>query len=205
MQNPGKEGQFIRRYSTCRLTKEPQCSEEKPCDSCPKRPSASTPWKLVGCKRGALGEEMEAINLCPQSYIQQAVPQRLPSSPQFGLVEYTGQEYVDASVERRKKYLEKEYPFSINGSPAWSPVYRYLREHEELLPSQQLLLILEHHDLTSLKPLDECILAILWEFLDQPERVSCLSHFDGASAPALANFAVLLRSAAVYQARLEDV
>jgi hypothetical protein len=51
-------------------------------------------------------------------------------------------------------------------------------------------------------------MAIIWELLDQPGSGSILSLFDGqleTSEIALPNFAILLRSAALYQAKMESV
>jgi hypothetical protein len=50
--------------------KQKQCSDENPCESCPKRTiSGLTAWKTVGCRRGTLGDEMHPANLCSRSYI----------------------------------------------------------------------------------------------------------------------------------------
>ena len=55
------------------------------------------------------------------------------------------------------------------------------------------------------RPDNECILAILWEFLEKPECVSHLSLFDRESETALLNFTILLRCAAFCEENLERV
>jgi hypothetical protein len=64
-----------------------------------------------------------------------------------------------------------------------------------------------HYSLTSLVPLDQCILAIIWEIAEDPTHLSSLSIFNRGSEEtrALENLVILLRSAALYQAKLETV
>ncbi|TGO22283.1 hypothetical protein BPAE_0174g00040 [Botrytis paeoniae] len=48
-----------------------KCTEENPCDTCPKRNKAGkTAWAQIGCKRGTLSQEIESIDLCPKSRSQ---------------------------------------------------------------------------------------------------------------------------------------
>jgi hypothetical protein len=245
----------IKVKSRGRLAKQIQCNDEKPCDSCPKRsnPPSVTPWRAVGCKRGSLGEEMEPVDLCPQSQIEKPSIQRLSqrnllnfsggisitdevmltncishnetseedrcrsslsstrahhdsSSETTSLkasenadTEQMGQNFLDKAIERRQKDISNEFIFGGNQTTILGRVLRTLKGNplgEDLGMSQCL---------ASLIPLDEYILAIIWELLDQPECLSSLSLFDKQSDTTLTNFAILMRSAAFHQAKLEDV
>ncbi|KAF7876303.1 hypothetical protein EAF04_001399 [Stromatinia cepivora] len=51
--------------------------------------------------------------------------------------------------------------------------------------------------------LDDCIMAIVWEIIEDPSNLPALSTFDHSVERPLENLVILLRSAAVYQAKLE--
>jgi hypothetical protein len=57
----------------------------------------------------------------------------------------------------------------------------------------------------SLECLDGCILIIVWELLQQPTSLSTLALFDWEPEQALFNFAVLMRSAALYRMQHDQV
>jgi hypothetical protein len=119
-----------------------------------------------------------------------------------------GQEFLDTAIARRREDIANEIALSGDRTTIMGPVLHSLKIYsivEDLGLSRCLTPTSPHSSLTSLIPLDQCILAIIWEFLDQPDTLSTLSLFDGQSNSALPNFVVLMRSAAVYQARLEDV
>jgi hypothetical protein len=46
----------------------PYCSIEDPCNSCPRLPSNS-PWSAVGCKRGSIRSQMLPTVFCPRSQL----------------------------------------------------------------------------------------------------------------------------------------
>ena len=63
----------------------------------------------------------------------------------------------------------------------------------------------QHYSLPTLVPLDQCILAIIWEFLENPSHLSEFPSSERRLTGLLQNVVVLLRSAALHQARLEFV
>lgn len=55
----------------------------------------------------------------------------------------------------------------------------------------------------SLIALDQCIIAIIWEITEDSSHIQSLSTFCGSSERPLNDLSVLLRSASIYQAKLE--
>jgi hypothetical protein len=62
-----------------------------------------------------------------------------------------------------------------------------------------------NYSLTTLSPLEQCILAIIWEITEDKSHLSRLSLLNGSSEGLLENTVIVLRAAAVYQAKLEPV
>lgn len=54
-------------------------------------------------------------------------------------------------------------------------------------------------------PLDRCILTIVWEMVESPEHLLNVSFFKTETELALEKLVVLLRTAALYQAKLDTV
>jgi hypothetical protein len=120
-----------------------------------------------------------------------------------------GQFFLDEAIERRRDEITKECTLGSDQITVLGRVLRIVNSHSlvaDLGHSDRPTSL--HYALTPLIPLDQCIMAIIWELLDQPGSGSILSLFDGqleTSEIALPNFAILLRSAALYQAKLESV
>lgn len=158
---------------------------------------------------------MEPVNLCPQSLSSSSALRDLDYLPRLvgkdanhpaEETEQMGQAALDVAIGRRREDVAKEIVLGRDQNTMFGQVVLSLNRNPLVAdlgltdrPSSV------HHGLTALIPLDECILAIVWELLDQPEYHSILSLFDGSSETALPNFAILLRSAALYQAKLESV
>lgn len=62
-----------------------------------------------------------------------------------------------------------------------------------------------HHALITMGPLDRCILTIVWELVESPEHLLNVSFFKTETELALEKLVVLLRTAALYQAKLDTV
>jgi hypothetical protein len=227
-----------------RRAEQKQCSDEKPCDSCPKNnASGSTSWKAVGCKRGTLRDETQAVNIYPRSYIEDLAIETIPDNQasihldgsylckhQWCQGEYVtecpqcneepsephvhhdadmsglGRTCIDRAAQRRDEDIANES--ALQGDPA-TPLGSLLLTLKGTSIVEDLGLSYRPTSpdsaLTSLVPLDQCILAITWEILDQPSHLSILSLFNEEVGIRLTSFVVLLRSAALYQAKLESV
>lgn len=114
--------------------------------------------------------------------------------------------FFDGTLMRREKDITNENSLGGDQATLLGPLLLTLRSHSLV---QDLGLshrpTSAYHTLTSLIPLDKCILDIIWEVLDQSSNLSKLSLFDRGWEGSLENFVVLLRSAALYQAGLESV
>lgn len=113
---------------------------------------------------------------------------------------------VDTAIQRRDEDIKNESALQGNESTALGSLFQNMKGN----PMTEYLGLSydpgsPYHALTSLVPLDQCILAIMWEILEQPLHSSILPLPNVESETRLTKFAVLLRSAALYQARLESV
>ena len=196
------------------------CSEETPCDLCPKGHGRSI-WDVVGCKRGDLKTKMPPITLCPNRGRALRLPRiesfhplledpslRLTTPVRCALglmlidspMAQTANEVLQSHIERRDKELRALDPADDT------------QTHASLLASKNLSLGLPTPLYSSLRvptfspaaliPLNECILAIAWEFNDRPTTYIVREVLQNKS---LENLIALLRSAAIYQAKLESV
>ncbi|KAF7860494.1 uncharacterized protein EAF02_010728 [Botrytis sinoallii] len=188
-----------------------------PCDTCPKRSKAGkTAWTQIGCKRGTLSEEMESIDLCPKSYSQpmpsgidilclqcqrhwcQSSNSHESRYPKCQIIDAKvigpfisdlKNDYVEEAARRRKKdiakYVFREYwatfsPLSLAGT---------------YFPNQA--------SMPSLIALDQCTMAIVWEIVEDSSHLQSLPTFLNPPERPLDDLVILLRSASIYQAKLE--
>ncbi|KAH8668091.1 hypothetical protein BGZ60DRAFT_528428 [Tricladium varicosporioides] len=171
------------------------CSPETPCDLCPKGNGRSN-WDIVGCKRGDLKTKMPPITLCPQRG-QAQTDFHGSQVPSYGVVKQAI-EYLQHIEWRSKeiKALDAANSTSIHGSVLIPedlplgltvPLYSSIRVSEFISPA--------------LIPLNECILAIAWELGPQSSASRSLEILGDNSLESLI---ALLRSSAIYQAKLES-
>lgn len=117
--------------------------------------------------------------------------------------------YLPAVKRKREEDISPtdENTLSCGESVLLGPVFRNVQNNtatKDLGLSQHRLNSL-YHPLISLGPLDQCILAILWELAETPSSLSTVPLFNWGSEGKLENLVLLLRSAALYQAKLENV
>ena len=166
----------------------------------------------MGCKRGPIKSRMVPIALCP---INDLFRYRTisPTGETTSLRLYA-QICWRKAIERREKELVC-MGISITDYDAEDitlpPTSKALSVIEHLPPDWKVLAIIDcfpnsrYSSLSAnlpipLVPLNECLLGIVWEFLDRPSNCTILNA-DGT----LQSFMPLLRSAVLYQAKIETV
>ncbi|TGO49828.1 hypothetical protein BCON_0199g00200 [Botryotinia convoluta] len=215
-----------------------KCTEENPCDTCPKRNKAGkTAWTQIGCKRGTLSEEMESIDLCPKSYSQpmpsgidilclqcrrhwcQSSNPHESRCPRCQIIDakvigpFTSDLkniYVEEAARRRKKDIVS-FTEGEDKITELSLAIAALRQNISLenfgRPSRPLSLAGTYFpnqaSMPSLIALDQCIMAIVWEIVEDSSHLQSLSTFCNSSERPLDDLVILLRSASIYQAKLE--
>ncbi|THV45470.1 hypothetical protein BGAL_0485g00090 [Botrytis galanthina] len=215
-----------------------KCTEENPCDTCPKRNKAGkTAWTQIGCKRGTLSEEMESIDLCPKS-CSQPVPSGIDllclqcqchwcqssnshesRCPKCQTIDanvigpFTSDlknDYVEEAARRRQKDVDSftEWEDITTGL---SLAIAALRQNMSLenfgRPSRPVSLAGLYFPNQSLMPsliaLDQCTMAIVWKIVEDSSHLQSLSTFCNSSERPLDDLVILLRSASIYQAKLD--
>jgi len=160
-------------------------------------------WILIGCKRGSIKKHMAPIEMCP--YLT-----RTRSAFDFDIYsmnesvadkDYFTPETVNAltkeNIQLRQLALGRAAPRITNQNV---DIDALLQDEETSWPALQGLRKSQSNQpiLPRLSPLDDCIMSIIWELHDIP-ALGIVSDCDGT------NFLVLLRSAAFYQAKTENV
>ncbi|TGO69073.1 hypothetical protein BELL_0792g00050 [Botrytis elliptica] len=215
-----------------------KCTEENPCDSCPKRSKAGkTAWTQIGCKRGTLSEEMESIDLCPKSYSQpmssgidilclrcqrhwcQSSNSHESRCPKCQIIDakeigpFTSDlknDYVEEVARRRKKDIVS-FTEGEDTITELSLAIDALRQNMSLenfgRPSRPLSLARTYFpnqaSMPSLIALDQCTMAIVWEIVEDSSHLQSLPTFLNPPERPLDDLVILLRSASIYQAKLE--
>ncbi|TGO51188.1 hypothetical protein BOTNAR_0365g00050 [Botryotinia narcissicola] len=214
------------------------CTEENPCDTCPKRNKAGkSAWAQIGCKRGTLPEEMESIDLCPKSY-SHPMPsgidvlclqcqrhwchssnsherrcsrcQRIDAKVIGPFTSDLKNNYIEEAARRRKKdivSLTEGEDTITELSLAIAVLRQNLSLENFRRPFRPLSLsgtyFPNQASIPSLIALDQCTMAIVWEIVEDSSHLLSLPTFCNSSERPLDDLVILLRSASIYQAKLE--
>lgn len=140
-------------------------------------------------------KQMLPIPLCPNRDLPSFF-----SVPGYQLSKETEQDDLQNHIKRRDEELRALYPGNVTQTPA-------SRFHPGDLPLSltiplYLSLRAPKNPLPALIPLNECILDIAWEISNLGLASSILKFLENKP---LDSFVTLLRSAAMYQAKLESL
>ncbi|KAF8864006.1 hypothetical protein BDZ45DRAFT_74428 [Acephala macrosclerotiorum] len=174
----------------CKLLRK-QCDDENPCESCPTSTKKSE-WKLLGCKRGTLEENMPPVVLCTQLLVNQTDYHGL-SKDCDAAVEANRQSRLRA--QRREVVMQDERGAALIGT-----LDSFLQAVDNTLSDGDctpFALSTGNQCAIKLKPLDECVKNIIWELSESDALLPVLGGFT------IDSLTVLLRSASLYQAKTE--
>ncbi|CZR58151.1 uncharacterized protein PAC_08042 [Phialocephala subalpina] len=177
----------------CKLLRK-QCDDDSPCESCPTSTKKSE-WKLLGCRRGTLEENMARVALCSRPHTLQV---------DMDVKNYVKDYDVSVEVNRLSRLREKRREVVMQderGAALIGTLDSFLQAVDNTLMDGNctpFAVSTGNQCSIQLKPLDECVRNIIWE----------LSEFDGLLETFLGGFTidsvtVLLRSASLYQAKTE--
>ncbi|KAM3075869.1 hypothetical protein ACMFMG_006612 [Clarireedia jacksonii] len=178
------------------------CNTETRCSACPKGTHIGA-WQSVGCKRGEIKDRMLPMPWCRRSNTSPPRTSGLAGTNQPWL--YANHSHLDIIVRRKN-----ELTSGIVGFNGTTKVDKFLKNLKIEKPLLTTLRIAEEPPLQRsrnaaaavLKPLEECILATLWELLDCPLTQKALQPWTSLHDGTLDDFIVLLNAAAEYQATI---
>ncbi|KAB8294964.1 hypothetical protein EYC80_006917 [Monilinia laxa] len=182
----------------CKFLRKP-CDAQIFCSRCMGKHSG--PWHSIGCKRGDIKKRMLPISLCPRKTI---------GSLHSSAISDMSGPWIHADDCHLKVYEQREkdlLPGIIN-APGLTKVDKFLRNVETgklfligLQPAQLPLMgRLKKISPAVLRPLNDCILTILWGLLECESSQKAILPWMSLHNGTLGDFIILLNSAAVYQA-----
>ncbi|KAF7898423.1 hypothetical protein EAF00_004869 [Botryotinia globosa] len=185
----------------CKFLRKP-CDAQNCCIQC--KGKQSGPWHSIGCKRGDIKKKMLPISLCPERAIQT----RDTSTSQMYKPWLSANQCRLEISKRREKDLRPEI---MNASHP-TKIGQFL---QNLASSRPLAVDLQRNrssllerfkDTASavLEPLDDCILTILWGFLNCESAEKAVHPWITSHNGTIEDFLLLLHSAAIFQASFES-
>ncbi|TAQ88959.1 hypothetical protein B7494_g2720 [Chlorociboria aeruginascens] len=188
--SPGRQGP-LDKLARAAANAVKACNPETPCEACVKSSQAAN-WKYIGCKRGALTNEMPRIALCPQSLSHGS---RFVGKETWKEVN----KYLEqAIVQREEVLMNLGKGFCREPAGLGISIFGVSTSNSFLqcLTNSGYSTLVTNRPVT-LKPLNECILAIIWGL-----HSHSLVAFLGSETKDW--FFELLTSAGSYQAEQEN-
>lgn len=174
-----------------------QCDNHHRCKECPKDLSKSD-WKLLGCKRGLLEDNIDPVLLCPglPGFIPESYEARTNDRDRAVNINKQSQIRMiarnhDTKPENSTKFIGSLESFLQAVDIALSDSNRISTPYAVFIRSQRNI---------TLQSLDECVKSIIWELYSSVGLQKILGGFTNMD-----KLTVLLRSASLYQAKTEDV
>ncbi|KAF7952257.1 uncharacterized protein EAE97_001754 [Botrytis byssoidea] len=185
----------------CKFLRKP-CDAQNCCIQC--KGKQGGPWHSVGCKRGDIKKKMLPISLCSETAIQT----RDASTSEIYKPWLSANQCRIEISKRRKNDLRPE----IMNASRPTKVGQFL---QNLASSRPLAVDLQRNRSSLLarfkdtapavlEPLDDCILTILWGFLNCESAEKALHPWIKSHNGTIEDFILLLHSAAIYQASFES-
>lgn len=163
-----------------------QCDPQNPCLICPKGEKSN--WEALGCHRGDFKTRMLPLQFCPAECDKEY-------SPHGSILEHEVNSFCRAQCKQRELWVNNEATItSTDEPPSMNDTRR--RFIEKIAGKRNHFLT---PDATVIDPLQNCILSIVWEFLETPSSLTLLDR--GGSEKGLR----ILSIAALHQANLESV
>ena len=175
-----------------------QCDTEDPCEACP-RSSIQSHWSSVGCKRGTLKSTMPPISLCRQLAPGNSVHPLASGNQKAETLCIRANGFCRQTRRGRPEHNPANMGLISGNHAGLDPFLESLITRWPVLKhcSDKRISSLDHRSQEMLIPLDECILAILWEVFDCPLSQNIIGNIGDAL--------VLMRAAALYQAKTGTV
>ncbi|QSZ36578.1 hypothetical protein DSL72_006458 [Monilinia vaccinii-corymbosi] len=182
----------------CKFLRKP-CDAQKCCSQCEGKQGG--PWHSIGCKRGDIKNRMLLVSLCPKKTVASSRSSTMSDMDRPWL--YANHHLLEIFQQREKDLLP-----SIMNTPNPTKVDTFLQNFKTGEPllvglQQTRLPLMERLKKTTravLKPLDDCILAILWGLLECECALKAIHPWMSLHNGTLRDFIILLNSAALYQA-----
>ncbi|KAF7889642.1 uncharacterized protein EAF02_002057 [Botrytis sinoallii] len=186
----------------CKFLRKP-CDAQNCCIQC--KGKQGGPWHSIGCKRGDIKKKMLPISLCPARTIQTRNPCTVSEMYKPWL---SANQYRLEISKRREKNLRPE----IMSASHPTKIGQFLQNLASGRPlavdlQRNRSSLLERFRDTApavLKPLDDCILTILWGFLNCESAEKAVQPWITLHSGTIEDFILLLHSAAIYQASFES-
>ncbi|KAF7870408.1 hypothetical protein EAF04_004153 [Stromatinia cepivora] len=186
----------------CRFLRKP-CDAQTCCSQC--KGKQGGPWHSIGCKRGDIKNKMPPISLCPRKTI---------GSLHSSAISDMDTPWLHANHCSLGIFEQREKDLLPGIMRASSPTkvdqfLQNLQTNEPLLYGglkRTRMSLLEKFNKTApavLKPLDYCIMTILWGLLECENAQKAIHPWMALHNGALEDFIMLLNSAAVYQASVD--
>ncbi|KAJ8067133.1 hypothetical protein OCU04_004506 [Sclerotinia nivalis] len=183
----------------CRFLRKP-CDAQTCCSQC--KGKQGGPWHSISCKRGDIKNKMLPISLCPKKNIE---------SLHSSVISDMDRPWLHANHCNQEIFEQREKDLlpGIMGVLSPTKVDRFLQNLETSEPllygglKRTRMSLLEKFNKTApavLKPLDYCIMTILWGLLECENAQKAIHPWMALHNGALEDFIILLNSAAVYQA-----
>jgi len=193
---------FLRKTVSCNFLKAEldaylnQCDPESPCALCPKGDKSS--WEAVGCNRGSF--KVPSLHLCPRDQVTSI------SLPDSSLIKKLRAAVINLRISGKSNAWLRHFwlnpsvePKIEDGEASWAQKLEVRRM--VLRKLDEGCKALNHRPLSSaLRPLSECMLGIVWEYLDYN-----LSSHEPSDDRLMVNFTQLIPTAVIYQAKHESV
>lgn len=181
-----------------------KCDAQNCCIQC--KGKQGGPWHSIGCKRGDIKKKMLPISLCPERTIQKRNSSKVSEIHKPWLS--ANQCRLEIS-KRREKDLRSE----VMSASQPTKIGQFLQNLASGRPlavdlQRNRSSLLERFKDTApavLKPLDDCILTILWGFLNCESAEKAVHPWITSHNGTIEDFILLLHSAAIYQASFESV
>ncbi|CAD6444479.1 d421b121-ec5e-43db-98e0-5841cd8ee22f [Sclerotinia trifoliorum] len=185
----------------CRFLRKP-CDAQTCCSQC--KGKQGGPWHSIGCKRGEIKNKMLPISLCSRKTI---------GSLHSPAISDMNRPWLHANHCSREIFEQREkdlLPGIMRGSSP-TEVHRFLQNLETgesplcaVLKKTRMSLVEKSNETVSavLKPLDYCIMTILWGLLECEKAQRAIHLWMALHSGTLEDFIILLNAAAVYQASI---
>ncbi|ESZ96622.1 hypothetical protein SBOR_2989 [Sclerotinia borealis F-4128] len=186
----------------CKFLRKP-CDAQTCCSQC--RGKQGGPWHSIGCKRSDIKNKMLPISLCPKKIVGSSHSSAIADDYRPWI--NANHSYLEI-LEQRENYLVH----GIMSASSPTKVDKFLQDLETgkplLVGLQRTRLPLlgrpNKSALAVLKPLDDCILTILWGLLECESAQEAIRSWMNLHNGTLGDFIILLNSAAVYQASVRS-
>ncbi|EDO02812.1 predicted protein [Sclerotinia sclerotiorum 1980 UF-70] len=185
----------------CRFLRKP-CDAQTCCSQC--KGKQGGPWHSIGCKRGDIKNKMLPISLCPRKTTESLHSPAISDMKRPWLhANHCSQEIFEQREKdllpgiMRVSSLPKFHGFLQNLETGESPLCA-------VLSRTRMFLIEKLNETVSavLKPLDYCIMTILWGLLECEKSQNAIQPWMTLHSGTLEDFIMLLNAAAIYQASI---